>query len=104
MWDTAVAVGVIGVQMHDMYALPVARGAFPAQRITLPGALVKRCTAIQDALIKICMTLGRRHKPDRAVTMLVVVPLHQFGDPVAGRSQGVERFERIGRPVFQCFE
>ena len=62
--------------MHDMYALPVAGGAFPAQRITLPCSLVERRTSIQDVLIEIGMALGRHHEPDRAVTMLVVVPAH----------------------------
>ncbi|MBK3843543.1 hypothetical protein [Paraburkholderia aspalathi] len=58
MWNDAIVVGPIRIQMYGMYALPVAGGAFPAQRITLPRSLVERCTSIQDVLIEIGMTLG----------------------------------------------
>jgi len=81
----------IRIQMHGMYARPVARGAFPALRMTLPCSLVERCTSIQDVLIEIGMALGRRDESDRAVTMLVVIPTHQSGDPDTRCGQGVER-------------
>jgi hypothetical protein len=51
---------MIGIQMDYSNALPVARGAFPAQRITLPRSLVERCASIQDVPIKVRMALGRR--------------------------------------------
>ena len=82
---------MIGIQMDYSNALPVARGAFPAQRITLPRSLVERCTSTQDVLIEIGMTLGWRHEPDRAVTMFVVVSAHWFCDPAARSKQGIER-------------
>ncbi|MDB5785240.1 MAG: hypothetical protein JWQ50_5155, partial [Caballeronia mineralivorans] len=44
--------------MDRMNALPVARLAFPSQRITLAGALVEGCTTIQDVSVKIVVTLG----------------------------------------------
>ena len=37
----------------------------------------------KNVLVEIAVTLGRRDEADRAVTMLMVVPAHQFGDPVA---------------------
>ncbi|MEA3097306.1 MAG: hypothetical protein QOF74_1546 [Caballeronia mineralivorans] len=54
--------------MDRMNALPVARLAFPSQRITLAGALVEGCTTIQDVSVKIVVTLGWRDETDRAVT------------------------------------
>ena len=69
--------------MDDINALPVARLAFPTQRIILSGALVEGCTTIQDVLVEISVTLGWRDEADRAVAMLMVVPAHQFGNPIA---------------------
>ena len=46
--------------MNGIYALPVARAAFPSKRIALPDALVERGPSIQDVLIKIRMALRRR--------------------------------------------
>ena len=68
--------------MHDMNALPIARGAFPAQRVTLALSFVEHRAAIQDVPVKVGMTLGRRHETDRAVTMFVVVPAHESRDVV----------------------
>jgi hypothetical protein len=90
--------------MNDMNALPVARSAFPSKRITLARSLVERLAALENVTIKIRMTLGRCHKPDRTVAVFVVVPAHQFCDPCAGREQGIERLQRISRPVLQGFE
>ncbi|WP_323051403.1 hypothetical protein [Caballeronia mineralivorans] len=42
---------------------------------TLACSLVKRRASIQDVLIEVRMTLGRRHEPDRTVTMLVVTTI-----------------------------
>jgi hypothetical protein len=61
---------------------------------TLACSLVKRRASIQDVLIEVRMTLGRRHEPDRTVTMHVVIPTHQSGDPVACCGQGVKRRSR----------
>jgi len=99
-----VVIDPIGIQMHRMYAFPVAFGAFPAQRITLAGVLVERRASIQDVLIEVRMALGRRDEPDRAVTMFVVVPAHLPGDPRACGEQGIERLQRISGPVLQRFE
>ena len=77
--------------MHDMNALPVARGAFPAQRMTLACSLVEHRAAIQDVLVKVRMALGRSHETDGTVTMFMVVPAHQFCDPAARGEQGIER-------------
>ena len=97
-------ISTIGIQVHDVNALPVACGAFPAQRMKLARGLVEYRAAIQDVLITVRMTLGRCYQTDRAVTMFVVVPAHQFCDPVARVEQGIERFEWISGPVLQGFE
>ena len=81
----------IGIQLHDVNALPVARGAFPTQRMTLARSLVEHRAAIQDVPVKVRMTLGRCHETDCAVTMFVAVPAHQFCDPAARGEQGIER-------------
>ena len=90
--------------MQGVNALPVAGGAFPSERIALPCRLVKRSASKQHVLIEVGMTLRRRHEPDRAVTMLLVVPAHQRAHPGARGEQGIERLERIGRPVLQGLE
>lgn len=90
--------------MHSTYALPVARPAFPSERIALPGSLVERRASIQNVLVEVGMTLRRCHEPDRAVTMFIVVPAHQCAHPGARGEQGIERLERIGRPILQCLE
>jgi hypothetical protein len=69
--------------MDDINALPVARLAFSTQRIILSGAFVEGYTTIQDVLLEIAVTLGWRVEANRAVAMLMVVPAHQFGDPIA---------------------
>jgi hypothetical protein len=104
LWNDAYFVSAIRIEMDDMNALPVARLAFPTQRITLAGGLVEGCTTIKDVLVEIAVTLSRRDEADRAVTMLMVIPAHQFGDPVARGAQGVEWLKRIGRTVLQRFE
>jgi hypothetical protein len=85
--------------MHRMYGFPVARGAFPAQRITLASVLVERRASILDLLIKVRMAPGRRDEPDRAVPMFVVVPAHQPDNPGTCSEQGIERLQRISGPV-----
>jgi hypothetical protein len=60
LWGDALVVDAIRVQMNGIYALPVARAAFPSKRIALPDALVERGSSIQDVLIKIRMALRRR--------------------------------------------
>jgi hypothetical protein len=57
-WNGADLVDAIRIEMDDMNALPVACLAFPTQRIILSGALVERCTTIQDALVKIVVPLS----------------------------------------------
>lgn len=44
--------------MDDINALPVARLAFPTQRIILSGALVEGCTTVQDVLVEIAVMPG----------------------------------------------
>jgi hypothetical protein len=90
--------------MEHMNALPVAHLSFPSQRITLVGAPVEGCTTIKDVLVEIAVTLSRGDEVDRAVTMLMVIPAYQFGDPVARGARGVEWLKRIGRTVLQRFE
>jgi hypothetical protein len=50
------------------------------------------------------MALGRSHETDGTVTMFMVVPAHQFCDPVARGEQGIERREWISGAVLQGFE
>ncbi len=104
LWCDAGVIDAIGIQMHCVDALPVARGSVPSERIALPCRLVKRCASTQNVLIEIGMTLRRRHEPDRAVTMLLVVPAHQCTHPGARGEQGIERLEGMGRPVLQGLE
>lgn len=89
-------VGPVRIQVHDMNAFPVARGAFPAQRMTLAHSLVECRASIQNILIEVRVTLGRRDEADRAVTIFLVVPSHQSGNPGTRCEQGVERLQRVG--------
>ena len=45
------------------------------------------------------VALGRRHEPDAAVAMLVVVPIHECRYPGAGLLCALERTPRVVRPV-----
>ena len=75
-----------------------------SKRIALPGAFVERRASVQDVLIEIRMALGRRHEPDRTVTVFVVVPAHQLAHPGARGKQGIERLERVSGPILQGLE
>ena len=76
---------MIGIQMDYSNALPVARGAFPAQRISLPRALVESGASGQNGLVEMRMALSRCDEADRTVAVFMVVPTHQSCDPGARR-------------------
>jgi hypothetical protein len=63
------AVDAIRVQMHSIYALPVARAALPSKRIALAGTRVERRASIQNLVVEVGMALRRRYEPDRAVCL-----------------------------------
>ena len=50
------------------------------------------------------MALGGGDEADRAVAVLVVVPVHQAIDPVAGGGEVGKGLQRIGGAVFEGFE
>lgn len=83
LWCDALLIDAIGIQMHGVHALPVARGAFPSKRISLPCGLVQRCASKQNVLIEVGMTLRWCYEPGRAVTMNMVTPVYQFAHPGA---------------------
>lgn len=56
--------------------MPEAGGAAPAAGMTLAGLLVDAGAVATDRNGLAAMALIRRHKPDGAVAMLVVVPVH----------------------------
>jgi hypothetical protein len=50
------------------------------------------------------MALCWRHEPNRAVPVLMVIPMNKATNPLPCRQQAVERRAWIGWPVFQGLE
>jgi hypothetical protein len=93
--------------MHTTYALPVARAAFPSERIALPGSLAERRASIENVLVRVGMTqrwlLSRaarlvdatcRYVPELQKAAAEIVALRGAIDAFLDRSgDGLERIE-----------
>ena len=90
--------------MHGMDSVPVPGVLASAPRVLATGVFIKRFALIQQCPVQSCMALRRRHKANGAMPMLVVVPLHEIGDPLTSAAQVGKRFQRELRPIFQGFE
>jgi|GEM_PF-4010091 len=64
--------------MDHVDATPVAGLTFPTQRVLEPSALVERAAVGQEGLIEAGMALAGGDEADGAVTVRMVVPLHQL--------------------------
>ena len=82
------------VECHGCDGRPVPGLTTPASRIAFASFLVERVTASKQRLVLTCMTLCRRDVADAAVVVLVVVPVHEAGGPLAS---GIEVGKALGR-------
>jgi hypothetical protein len=80
---------------------PVARVTRPAFRMSLFGGLIEQLSGRQSGGIFATMPLTRCDVADVAVTMFLVVPLHEAVDPFPSRDQAREWLARISRRVLQ---
>jgi len=95
---------LIRVQVHDEDRLPVSGGSAPAIWTLLLRCFIDDGALLWQRDINAFVALCRRHKPDGAMPMLVVVPLHKPADPLAGGKQIFERLVRLSWPIFHCLE
>lgn len=57
--------------------------------MAITGSGVDRRAVVQQRLIELRMALLRRHEADRAVPMLLVVPMHELRHPAARMQQAL---------------
>lgn len=76
-----------------------ARLTAPTGGVGLPGRLIDGMALGQHLGILPSMSLCRCHQADPAVAMLVVVPLHEAGHPLAGVVDGSEPINGVARAV-----
>ena len=62
--------GFITATMHELERIKIIEAVCEHRLTMVLGA------AIENLLVKVCVTLGRRHEADRAVTMFVVIPAY----------------------------
>jgi len=60
-----------------------------------------RFALLEELRIRTTMTLGRRHVADRAVVMLVVIPLDKAMHPLTSSHHAFERFARVRRREYE---
>lgn len=78
--------GFSGFSQNGANRRPVSDSATPALGIALLRCLADRGAFNQDDELFAAVTRGRCHEPDRAVVVLMVVPLHEGVDSVSGCS------------------
>ena len=100
----AVEDGFVRIEMHDTDGLPVSDAPAPALWMLLPGGLIERGALAQQRNILASMALCRRNEFDRAVAMLMVVPLNEGSHPIPSATQTGKWPARIKRMVFQGFK
>lgn len=89
----------LGVERHGTDGRPVARLTAPTGGVGLPGRLIDGMALGQHLGILPSMPLCRCHQADPAVAMLVVVPLHEAGHPLAGVVDASEPINGVARAV-----
>ena len=90
--------------MHRMDSVPVSGILAPAPRVLAAGVFIECFALIQKRLVQSGMALGRSHEANGAMSMFVVIPLHQVGHPLPGDGEISKRFQRVWRAIFQRFE
>ena len=83
--------------MHDTNRLPVPSRATPALRMSCFGRFLNLYALVEQRAVQTRMALIGRDESDRAVTMLVVVPLNEGADPLPGGQYTFKGAVRIGR-------
>jgi hypothetical protein len=82
--------------------MPIAGGLAPVARMTLTSQLVDAGT-VEAVLIGFsAVPLRWRHEPDAVVAVLIVVPIDDYRNPVAGLFGALEKMPRMDRPIFPC--
>ena len=72
--------------------------------MALAGLFIDDSAVVADLNRITVVTLNRRHELDPAVAVLVVVPIDELGDPLAGLVFGGKWLAGVIRPVFHCPE
>ena len=85
-----------GIEAHHVDEQSVSGSARPARWVALLGLKVQRVPCRQDGLILAGVTLLRADVADAAVTVINVVPAHEFSGPGAGC---VQRFKALHREL-----
>src|SRR3954452_22632603 len=88
------------IESDDGDRRPVAGCPAPAPWVTRPRLLIKRVARREHELVLTGMTLGRTGVADAAVSMLVVVPVHESARPVSRRLEVGKPLGRELGPVF----
>ncbi len=68
---------------------PIAGRTGPTVWVGVASCAIHLGAVIQEGLIDLHVTLGRRYKANRAVPMLVVVPVHQLRYPAPRLQQAI---------------
>jgi len=89
------------IERDDTDRRPVTRGPTPASRVAFPRTLIDRVAGFEQTAIPSGMTLCRGNIADAAVSVLVVVPLHELHRPLAGSHQIGEPLERELGTIFR---
>lgn len=89
----------VGVQPDGLDGIPVADWTGPAAWVPPTRFFVKDCALREDGRIQALVALVWGDESDRAMAMLMVVPLHEGADPEAGVLEAFEAVRRIVWPV-----
>src|SRR3954469_13294694 len=88
------------IESDDGDRRPVAGWSAPAPWVARPRLLIERVARREHEPVLAGMALGRTDVADAAVSMLVVVPVHEPPRPVSGGLQVGEALGRELGPVF----
>ena len=95
----------LGVKKDRFNGPPVSGISRPSLGVPLPGSLIHLCSVLEKVPVLSPMPLGRRHKFEGAMAVMIVVPPHKGRHPLASLLQGVEGpIHRIVRAIFHRFE
>ena len=84
--------------------MPAAGCAGPAAGVPLAGLLIDLGTMPADRCGSSAVALIRRHEPDGAVAVPMVVPVHKCAGPTEGLLQAAEGPPGVVRPVLDRAE
>ncbi len=90
---------VFGIKRNGTNGFPVACAATPALGVGGACLLIKASALRQDGLVIAIVALDWGDEANRAMAVLVVVPVDEFAHPLAGNRQVSEATDRKARHV-----